>query len=279
MDDNSNNKSSVSSFFYMRPRRQLAVSVFLMTVIPVLASFHLGSLWSGGFNGFSFSFLTVMIMTILSATGGYLVIKKFPSSIEQLRRYVAQLTSGDYPDQITLQKTSESDDLRYIEKGFNTVLLELIKTEHQRTMLSSLATLCGYIQKPASSLTQYIQALAGQAESRFDHELLDECMRDAEYINKAIEMIYSSKEFKEADFNPADCKMHDNFFHLADLVVSAPFEDCEQNQHCFFREIRSLPLKERLHALHNMPIEEADAAIKFHARCSEKTRPNLRKSA
>ena len=273
------NKNRTSSFFNMSTRRQLCISALLMTVIPVLAAFHLGSSWGAASGGVSVSFLIAIIMTLGSAASGFLIVKKYPRNIEQLRRYVEQLTSGEFPEQINLLKTNESCDLAYIEKGFNTVLLDLIKTEHHRTMVESLATLCRYIQKPATSLEQYMQTLSGQTESRFDRELINECMNHVRYIHNAVDMIYSSKEFKDAEFNPDDCKIHGYFPQLADLVICGPHDDCATQEECPFSRVRSLPLKERLHAAHNMPADEAKTLIMIHSKCSEKKELVQKKSA
>ncbi|MBT8045732.1 MAG: hypothetical protein KJN67_01070 [Pontiella sp.] len=260
--------------FDLSPQRQAIVSVLLMAVIPSLTSFYLGHEAAGENISFPFSCALAVGMTALIAYAGFNIIKKYPDNISQLNRYIGELTSGNLPERISLLKTEECSDLKYIEKSFNQLLEDVIKAEHHRAMVESLSVLCTRLSEPAQEVDRYLHVLERHIQEDADIQIVRECLKDIAVVNSTINKIFSSKEFKEAGLHPQRSGIQaarrlssSEFAQLIGLAVSCPFTKDEAD--CPLGEIRRMPLKKRLNSIHDLSDEEARRIIAQHCTCSE----------
>ncbi|HEY5654182.1 MAG TPA: hypothetical protein VIR63_07445, partial [Pontiella sp.] len=110
---------NVASALYLRnvsARKQAVIALCFLSVIPALATQYIFHLFQGEIGSVTFIIIAIItVLIIASATCGFLIIKKYPKSIEELRRYIEEVADGSLPDQINLANTNESDDLMFIE--------------------------------------------------------------------------------------------------------------------------------------------------------------------
>lgn len=209
------------SFVTLNARRQCEAAVVLMGIIPTMMAFYIGS-QSGELNAVSpFITLLLMLLAIGCAFAGYRVLRKYPENIMALRVYISDMARGKLPEIVALADSAESDDLKYIEESFNALVYEmqkeiartkiqlkqelklretverqqkqLLQSEHQQTMVDSVAVIYKRLGKPTEDLHRMLHVLRAQNCGQVE---LEQCMQCVHEISNTLEMIRSAREFQ-----------------------------------------------------------------------------------
>ena len=214
---------------------QAIISILLLSVIPSLSLFYLGAMmWfqaeqlSRSTQGFIF------VSMLIIATSGLRILLKFPKNIIKLRQYIEEIATGILPDKVRLLNTHSSDDLRFIELGFNEILQEmrnqielleqkleveralretierqqqnLLQAERHHAMIQSLAAACHHIGQPATILKMRLCLMKEIASSDDELAEIEECQKDLRLILIVLDKLRAVNEFRTEPYvSDADC--------------------------------------------------------------------------
>ena len=233
------------SLLRLDAKQQSSIGIALISVIPLLVLCFI-LFWSE-INSES-SILILSISTFALALSGYLVLQKYPRNILKLRNFILKMADGAIPEKINLLNTNESDDLRFIEFGFNTILSELkkqikiteeqlelekklriqieqqqeklISAEKTRVMIQSLGAACHHIGQPTAILGMHLYLMKEHAESDDLRKEIDTCMEDLDIIGDVLEKLkaityYRTTPYIESDdLNIIDIEENDSIENL-----------------------------------------------------------------
>lgn len=208
---------------------QAKIAVLLMAVIPALSLFYMGTVT--GTDGGQLSLTTKLItyaLTTAVAVPGFLILRKYPSNILKLRRYITEIAEGTLPEKIALEDTQSSDDLRYIENNFNCVLNELrrkieaaeeqlreerllkqtieqqqqtlLEAERHRVMIQTLGAACHHIGQPATVLQLRLQFLQETATNANETNEIAECVKAMQMISDILHRLQKVSEFRTVPY-------------------------------------------------------------------------------
>lgn len=213
---------------------QARIAIVLLALIPALACFYIGGVMSGP-SGQSLPplALTVFLLcTGIAAFSGYLILRKYARSIGKLRRYIMDIAEGSLPGSIRLEQSADSDDLRCIEDGLNTILREiehrmhliedklqteyglrkelerqqevLIDAERHRVMMQSLGAACHHLGQPATALRLRLYLLKERARNDEEAHEIDCGIRDLEAIESVLRKLREVNEYRTVPYLPDD---------------------------------------------------------------------------
>lgn len=208
---------------------QAMIAIVLISVIPVLSFFYLGvRLHSGDGSSFDVSETIVFACTLLAAFCGYCILRKYPKNIINLRRYIEQVASGTLRQEIHLDQSNCSDDLKFIEQGFNAILGEmanrlriidqkyqtearlrkaleeqqqmLVHAEQHRAMIQSIGAACHHLGQPATALRMHLFLLKEQAKSMEEMESIEQSIADVDAICDILKRLREVNEFRTESY-------------------------------------------------------------------------------
>ena len=204
---------------------QAMIAIVLLSVIPVLSFFYLGVRLHGeaGIH-VDFSETIVFMCTLLAAFCGYRILRKYPKNIINLRRYVEEIAAGTLHQRIQLDQSSCSDDLMFIEQGFNTILAEmanrlriieekyqtearlrksleeqqqiLVHAEQHRAMVQSIGAACHHLGQPATALRMHLFLLKEHTHSVAEIEEIEQSISDVDTICDILRRLREVNEFR-----------------------------------------------------------------------------------
>jgi|GEM_PF-1388816 len=214
--------------------RQAVLAVALLSVIPALAFFYLGTRISA-IDTDSFRYYEAIIVffcTLLAVFSAYLMIRNHSRSIFKLRKYITELSDGTLREKIHLDHAEISDDLSYIEGGFNAVLQEittqlqiiegkyttevelrktlqkqqkmLIAAEQHRVMVQSIGAACHHLGQPTTILKMRLFLLKSQAHSLREMENIQQSIDDLEQICEVLRRLREVNEFRTEPYIDGD---------------------------------------------------------------------------
>lgn len=210
-------------------RQQSRVAIILMSVIPLLVTLLMMVLVHFPNTAFSIAGqVLLLISTVIIALSGHLIMRKYPDNIVKLREYISKVASGAFPDEVALLDVEGSDDIRFIEDGFNAILSEmqhqvhlveeqllveqelrrtiedqqkvLIQNEQHRAMIQTLGAACHHIGQPATILGLHLYLMKERAESDEARKEIDECMTDLELISDVLEKLKVINTYKTTSY-------------------------------------------------------------------------------
>lgn len=219
---------------------QAIISIVLMSIIPSLSLFYMGAMmWFSAEQLPRAARAFIFVSTIIIAISGFLILLKFPKNIIKLRQYIEEIAVGVLPDKIRLLNTRNSDDLKFIEYGFNAILqemrrrmeiaeqkldvehalretverqqLDLLKAERHRTMVQSLGAACHHIGQPATILKLRLHLIKQIAGSDDELAEIEECEKDLRLIMIVLDKLRAVNEFRTepyvSDEDCGDCEI------------------------------------------------------------------------
>ena len=218
-------KTTMNSLATRDARYQTRIAIVLMSIIPLLVTMLMVLFMYLPGIVLSFGGRAVIILSTTSlAFSGYHLIRKYPENIIKLRRYIVDVAEGTLPDRVDLLDVKASDDIRFIEDGFNAVLAEmhnqidlvehqlivekelrktietqqqnLIFAEQHRTMVQSLGTACHHIGQPATVLGMHLYLMKEHAKTEEARAEIDECMKDLELIGEVLEKLKHVSKYR-----------------------------------------------------------------------------------
>ncbi len=244
-------KLNMTSLTSYNARSQTRMAIALMSIIPLLVTAMMALFIY--IPGTSFSIggqIGIMLFTMMLALCGFLVIRKYPENIIRLRHYIADAAEGALPDKVELLDAKGSDDIRFIEDGFNTVLAEmrnkvalvekqlrvekrlrktielqhqnLILAEQHRTMIHSLGAACHHIGQPATVLGMHLYLMKEHAESDEARAEIDECMKDLELIGTVLEKLKCVSEYRTTSYIKDSINADGDIIDIDDQPTSPP---------------------------------------------------------
>lgn len=216
---------NMTSLISYNAHSQTRMAIALISIIPLLVSMIMVLfVYVPGVSFSIFGQIGILVFTLILAFCGYFIIRKYPENIIKLRQYISEVAEGALPEQVELLDSKSSDDIRFIENGFNVVLKEmrnkvaiveqqlrvekklretielqqqtLILAEQHRTMIQSLGAACHHIGQPASVLGMHLYLMKERAESDEARAEIDECMKDLELIGEVLGNLKNVGEYK-----------------------------------------------------------------------------------
>ncbi|MDF7807534.1 hypothetical protein P4E94_08810 [Pontiellaceae bacterium B12219] len=214
-------KSGAVTLNSLNAVRQSEVAIVLLAVIPGLVLFYAGRHGERLDAASPLIVPIIVLSAILCGYAGYRVLRKYPENIMALRDYISDLARGKLPESVILSETTESDDLKYIEKSFNALVVEmqkeiarakiqfeqeyklretierqqeqLVQVAHQQTMVDSIAVIYKRLDKPTEELHRQLHKLDDAMPGLPQVEC---CLAKALSISNTLRMIRSAREFK-----------------------------------------------------------------------------------
>ncbi|WP_372798424.1 hypothetical protein, partial [Pontiella sp.] len=194
---------------------QAKLAIALMTAVPSLAFFYLGATLYGTQNNTPVATIVVVfVCTVVTAVSGYLVVRKYPKNIVKLREYITQVAAGALPERISIGETETSDDLKYIEFGFNTIVCEMagrlkiieekykiesglrkaleerqqtiLQAERHRAMIQSLGAACHHLGQPATTLRMRLFILKERAQTLDEMREIEKSIKEVDAISEVL---------------------------------------------------------------------------------------------
>lgn len=205
---------------------QAMIAIVLLSVIPILSFFYLGARLHGeSGRSVDYSETIVFACTLLVAFCGYRILRKYPKNIINLRRYVEEIAAGSsLRQEIHLDQSECSDDLKFIEKGFNTILVELanrlkiieqkyqaearlrkaleeqqqilMHAEQHRAMVQSIGAACHHLGQPATALRMHLFLLKEHAHSMEEIEEIEQSVNAVDLICDILRRLREVSEFR-----------------------------------------------------------------------------------
>jgi len=204
---------------------QAMIAIVLLSVIPILSFFYLGArLHDEVGRPADYGETIVFACAFLAAFCGYHILRKYPKNIINLRRYVEEVAAGTLRGEIHLDQSECSDDLKYIEQGFNTILAELasrlriieekyqaearlrkaleeqqqilVQAEQHRAMVQSIGAACHHLGQPATALRMHLFLLMEQAHSLEESEEIEQSIKDVDLICDILRRLREVNEFR-----------------------------------------------------------------------------------
>ncbi|MGE4490466.1 MAG: hypothetical protein AB7E95_13070 [Kiritimatiellales bacterium] len=210
-------------------RNQVKIALALVAVIPALSLFYIGMLVGSNASYLTFPTVVLVILsTVLVATPGFLILRKYPDNILKLKQYITDIARGTLPDKIQLVNTNSSDDIKYIEDSFNTVLEEmrhriqsaedqlkrehtlretiqqqqqtLLEAERHRAMIQTLGAACHHIGQPATVLQMRMDLLRNLATNKEEKEDIEGCVEAVQQITEILHQLQRVSEFRTVPY-------------------------------------------------------------------------------
>jgi hypothetical protein len=210
-------------------RSQAKIAIILMAVIPALSLFYIGTVVGSGAGRFTFlTMLLIFVLTAAVAFPGFLILRKYPDNILKLRQYITEIATGTLPDKITLVDKKNSDDIRYIEDNFNSVLAEmrhriamaeeqlrveqtlketieqqqqiLLEAERHRVMIQTLGAACHHIGQPATVLQLRLGFLQKLATNEEEIKEIAGCVEAVQLIADILHQLQRVSEFRTVPY-------------------------------------------------------------------------------
>ena len=204
-------------------RNQALIAIILLSIIPSLAMFYVGVMHEKG--GLTSSVIgLILVLTFLVARLGYVVLRKYPDNIMKIRQYITEVAEGTLPEKISLTDTMGSDDLKYIEESFNSVLKEMrrqletaeeqLRTEHMlketieeqqqtlleaerhRVMIQTLGAACHHIGQPATVLQVRLDILKKFVSDARELEEIEGCVESVQRISDVLHQLQKISMFR-----------------------------------------------------------------------------------
>lgn len=208
---------------------QAKLAFALTSVVPALAFYYLGATLHGKPEDIPFpAILTVLMSTIVTAISGYLILRKYPKNIIKLRKYITDVAEGALPERIDLEGIGNSDDLKYIEFGFNTILCEmagrlriieekykiesglrkaleerqqaLLRAERHRVMIQSLGAACHHLGQPATTLRMRLFILKERAQTLDEMREIQMSINEVDAISAVLRRLQEVNEFRTESY-------------------------------------------------------------------------------
>ena len=209
-------------------REQLRVAIVLISVIPILSLCGLGMalLWYPEVHS-TVNVAVILAVTVFLALLGYMLLLKYPRTIECLRHYLKEIAEGDLPDAIELP--DREDDLQAIEGYLNRILNdlrarvkqlqnqlqlsrkmqqtietqneELMAAERQRVMIESLGAACHHIGQPATVLRIGLDDLRKQTTDAQARERIDACLDAMRKIGEILEKLRRVSQYRTVPYH------------------------------------------------------------------------------
>ena len=204
--------------------RQARIAVVLMTLMPSLAFFYIGTVVSDTRSAYPFIPLVVLVCTGLVAASGWQVLRKYSKNITRLRRYVLDIANGTLPEPVHLYQSRDNDDLKCIEDGLNIIMQELesrirlieeklqiesglrqalekqqeilLNAERHRVMLQSLGAACHHLGQPATALRLRLHLMRERACTIDEMAAIDASIRDMEAIDTILKKLREVNEYR-----------------------------------------------------------------------------------
>ena len=205
--------------------RQAKIAVVLLSIVPALSFFYLGSMLRVQTGGLPLiAEIIVFCCTVVVAVAGYMVLRKYPKNIIKLRQYITQVAEGERIESISLDEAGCSDDLKYIENGLNTILEEmnnrfklieekwqcesglrkelvqhpqtLLKAEQHRVMIQSLGAACHHLGQPATSLKMRLYLMQERAQTIEEVDEIKQSIKEVESISGVLKRLREINEFR-----------------------------------------------------------------------------------
>jgi methyl-accepting chemotaxis protein len=215
--------TKIASLAVRSAQSQALIAILLIMVIPSLSMFYVGTIYDTGQLTFPLAALIIML-TILVARLGYVILRKYPDNIMKLRQYITEIAEGTLPERITLTDTTDSDDLKYIEESFNSVLEEMrrqlamkeeqLRTEHMlretveqqhqvlleaerhRVMIQTLGAACHHIGQPATVLQVRLSLLQKFVTDAKEVEEIEGCVEAVKRIADILHQLQKISLFR-----------------------------------------------------------------------------------
>jgi len=219
----------IFSLLNLDARQQSSIGIALMSVIPLLVIcliFFYSETNSGN------RILALSLSTIALGLSGYVILQKYPRNILELRNFILEIANGTIPEKINLLNTDESDDLRFIERGFNVILAELkkqigiienqlelekklrkqieeqqeklISAEKTRVMIQSLGAACHHIGQPTAILGMHLYLMKEHVGSEELRKEIDVCMGDLEIVGDILEKLKAITYYRTTPYIQSD---------------------------------------------------------------------------
>jgi len=202
-----------TSMIAQNARNQVMVAIILLAVIPALSLFYIGRSVNDG--PFTFSYISIIfLLTLLVGFLGFVVLRKYPDNIVKLRQYITEVAQGTLPEKITLIDAQDSDDLRYIQETFNSVLKEmrhqidtiekqqqtLLEAERHRVMIQTLGAACHHIGQPATVLQIRMEFLQKLATNEAEIREIAACVEAVNTIADILHQLQQISEFRTVPY-------------------------------------------------------------------------------
>ena len=212
---------------------QAKIAIVLMSIVPSLSLFYLGSMiWSQTEQVSFYIAIIILSCTIIVAVSGYLILRKYPKNIIKLRQSIAEISTGILPDKIRLLQTRNSDDLMFIEDGLNLILKEmrdqmeltqqkldvehalreigerqqqdLLQAERHRAMVQSLGAVSHHIGQSATTLKRRLHLLKEMTSSDDELAEIEECEKELHSIMQVLDKQRTASEFKTEPYTSGE---------------------------------------------------------------------------
>ncbi|MFA6173078.1 MAG: hypothetical protein WC334_07170 [Kiritimatiellales bacterium] len=221
--------AKLSSLAAHNATAQAKIAVILLAVIPALSLFYMGTVI--GSNADRLSVLTKLVIFVLTtaiAVPGFLILRKYPNNILKLRQYITEIAEGTLPEKIALADTQSSDDLKYIENNFNSVVNELrhriataeeqlhveqmlkatieqqqqtlLEAERHRAMIQTLGAACHHIGQPATVLQIRLEFLQKLATDEAVIKEIEGCITAMKKISNILYQLQQVSEFRTVPY-------------------------------------------------------------------------------
>ena len=218
-----------ASFKSQNARNQAKLAIVLMAVIPALSLFYIGTVIGRDSEQFTlYTKIIIFTLTASTAVSGYLILRKYPENILKLRRYVSEIVQGTLPDRVDLIDSRGSDDIRFIENSFNSILEEMrnrikvaeekLRIEHQlkgtieqrqqvllnaernRVMIQSLGAACHHLDQPITTLKMHLYIMRGLVTTSEELEANKDCTKTIEEIVSIFEKLHDVNAFSTESY-------------------------------------------------------------------------------
>ena len=188
-------------------RARFAVSIALMSVLPLLAFMYL---LVGGLRHDSVSFETLYLVTpavVALVALGIVLLVRHSMQVERLRRYLEVMARGGVP-RLTFDDGGE--DFAAIERCLGAVIRQtddrirvieaqsqaLLAAEQQRVMIETLGAACHHLGQPATVIRVYLEMMQKREQSPDVQRMIAECRDAAESVSDILHRLQSVAKYQ-----------------------------------------------------------------------------------
>jgi len=180
---------------------QFEVAIVLISIIPSLVLFHVGSInrWWG--NASLYSITLLALGSLIPVLLGYIIIGFYPATIIKIRRYMESIAKEELPEEIDLIR--QEDDINAIETAMNMVLekqKKIAALERQRVMMESLGAACHHIGQPMTVINTYLAMMKRSEKSEEKLEMIKECAKASESVSDILNRFRGINEYKTVPY-------------------------------------------------------------------------------
>lgn len=182
-------------------RRQFAVVVALISVIPLLLLWYLTVQIASGEYSTIFTWEAAIIAGCIAMLIGLgvMILKHYLANITRLRHSLEQLVKGEFPDAVQLINCA--DDIEAIQKALNVLVgkkrEELLAVERRKVMVESLGTACHHFGQPLAVLSCCLDTLDKDiGEDDETRQLLRLSQEAVDSLLGAVENFKNTTEYK-----------------------------------------------------------------------------------